>query len=42
MFLGLTRHAYAATVKQWHNEREFGKLMFFGLTRHAYAVTAKQ
>ena len=44
MLLGLTQHAYAATVKQWHacNEREFGKLMFRGLTRHAYAVTTKQ
>ena len=44
MFLGLTRHAYAATAKQWHacDKQEFGKLMFLGLTWHAYAVTAKQ
>jgi hypothetical protein len=44
MFLGLTRHAYAATVKQWHacEERELAKLMLLGLTQHAYASTIKQ
>ena len=44
MFLGLTQHSYAATVKQWHvcDEREFGKLMFLGLTRHTFAATLKQ
>ena len=41
MFLGLMRHAYAATAKQCHvyDEQGFRKLMFLGLTRHAYAET---
>jgi hypothetical protein len=44
MFLGLTRRASAATVKQWHmcEERELAKLMLLGLTQHAYAATIKQ
>jgi hypothetical protein len=44
MFLGLTRDAYAATVKQWHacDEGELAKLMLLRLTQHAYAATIKQ